>query len=248
MGVQIVDLKEKNCNTKRHPWELARKDIILGYFLKQGFAKTIEIVDIGSGDLYFTNELSIYFPNIDAVDIGYIDEMSENIRTFNSIQRLSDDYYDVIFLMDVLEHIEYDVAFLESITTKLKKGGRIYITAPSLKFVYSNHDKFLEHYRRYSLSDISNTINNSNLRIRSYSFFFNLLVLPRLIILLLEKVPSYKVNQKIGVGYWPYDEKHIFTQLIRNMLKLDAFLLFYLTKYKIYLPGLSIFVEVEKPI
>lgn len=58
--------------------------------------------------------------------------------------------YDTIIYIDVLEHIENDAANMEAAYQLLNKNGHLIILSPAFNFLYSNFDKSIGHYRRYS--------------------------------------------------------------------------------------------------
>ncbi len=62
---------------------------------------------------------------------------------------------DAVVLLNVLEHIEGDVAGLGQILRILKPGGVLVLEVPSGPSLYDIYDKTLMHYRRYSLSGLS---------------------------------------------------------------------------------------------
>lgn len=63
------------------------------------------------------------------------------------------DRWDVIFLLDVIEHIHDDVAVINNCRDALKPGGLMIITTPALHFFWSYNDEIIKHYRRYSKKD-----------------------------------------------------------------------------------------------
>ena len=62
--------------------------------------------------------------------------------------------YDVIVLLDVLEHVDPPVPFLESVTWHLKPGGTLMINVPALPGLFSAYDDVLGHYRRYTSASL----------------------------------------------------------------------------------------------
>lgn len=58
--------------------------------------------------------------------------------------------FDVVLLMDVLEHIEDDTGALAHVARHCKTGSHLFITVPAFPFLWSKHDDFLGHYRRYT--------------------------------------------------------------------------------------------------
>jgi SAM-dependent methyltransferase len=62
--------------------------------------------------------------------------------------------YSVVILFDVIEHIEDDSGFLESVLFHLKHGGLLIINVPALQFLFSKYDRAAGHLRRYSLGQL----------------------------------------------------------------------------------------------
>lgn len=60
-----------------------------------------------------------------------------------------EDFFDLVFCFDVLEHIADDELALSKISRLLKKNGRLVFTVPAFNFLYSRHDTALRHFRRY---------------------------------------------------------------------------------------------------
>ncbi|MDE2458547.1 MAG: class I SAM-dependent methyltransferase [Rhodospirillales bacterium] len=58
--------------------------------------------------------------------------------------------FDLICLFDVLEHIDTDLEFLKSAHSVAGQGGKILISVPACQSMWSRHDEFLHHKRRYS--------------------------------------------------------------------------------------------------
>ncbi len=57
-------------------------------------------------------------------------------------------------MMDVIEHVEDDVGLVRGYVDKVAGGTRFIVTVPALMWLWSGHDVFLEHYRRYTLTSI----------------------------------------------------------------------------------------------
>ena len=66
----------------------------------------------------------------------------------------ADKRFDAILYIDVLEHIEDDVAELERSAARLRQGGHIVVLAPAHQSLYSEFDKAIGHFRRYSKASL----------------------------------------------------------------------------------------------
>lgn len=62
--------------------------------------------------------------------------------------------YDMILLMDVIEHIDDDLAFLNASLNHLAPGGIVVINVPAHMLFYSKYDQVAGHKRRYNRGDI----------------------------------------------------------------------------------------------
>jgi SAM-dependent methyltransferase len=78
-------------------------------------------------------------------------------------------------LFDVIEHIENDLSFLRSIRNLMKKGGRLYATVPSYRFLWSEEDVNAGHFRRYALKDICRVLESAGFQLEYSTYIFRLL-------------------------------------------------------------------------
>lgn len=83
--------------------------------------------------------------------------------------------FDLICFFDVLEHIEEDVATLVATKKMLAQGGRMLITVPAYRWLWSAHDEFLHHKRRYSALELREKAAAAGLRVERISYFNTLL-------------------------------------------------------------------------
>jgi SAM-dependent methyltransferase len=65
------------------------------------------------------------------------------------------DSFDLIALLDVLEHVPDDRGSLDAILTRLKPGGAVLLTVPANPWMWSAHDVAHHHHRRYRKADIA---------------------------------------------------------------------------------------------
>jgi SAM-dependent methyltransferase len=201
------------------------------------------IADIGAGDRFFDHQLIAAYPHIKeitAVDVNYENEgdNDERIVTCTDVVALKDGHFDIIFMMDVLEHIFDDKLFFATVMSKLKMGGKVVITVPAFQQLYSNHDRFLKHYRRYSKKQLDELFCRQPLSIVSQYYFYTSLWVIRWLQMKYEQKESTVHDD--GVGHWQYGREHIITRMIKLVLDCDFELNHYLYKWGIIPPGLSL--------
>ena len=99
-------------------------------------------------------------------------------------------------LFDVIEHVENDLTFLQSIKSLVQQDGRVYATVPAYLLLWSDEDISAGHFRRYSLKGITNVLETAGFEVEFASYIFRFLPLP---IFLLRTLP-YKLGIKRSVA------------------------------------------------
>jgi len=85
--------------------------------------------------------------------------------------------FDLIVLLDVLEHIDDDSKSLTTVRKLMNNKGIILITVPAFQWLWSEHDVIHHHKRRYSKSELREKLDSSGFRIK-YISYFNTLLFP----------------------------------------------------------------------
>lgn len=83
--------------------------------------------------------------------------------------------YDLVALLDVLEHVPDDVGSLRAIHRRLKPGGALLMTVPANPWMWSAHDRAHHHFRRYTRKQLKDLFLRSGLEIELLSYFNSLL-------------------------------------------------------------------------
>ena len=249
-----MDLREvSNENIERHPWELSRTRKIMDVCKKTladlHLEGDLRIANIGAGDTYFDQCYLSKFPAdfIYAVDTGYdtLDSDATNIQKVHDLSLLSGEtMLDAVFMMDSLEYMPDDAAYLRTILEKVKPGGKLIFTLPAFQFLFSDHDIHVENLRRYSITSFKKTANHvPSLKVLDHHYFYCSLFCVRFLKKILH-LPIDK-DQKITAA-WKYGRKNIITVLLTACLNLDYQFCKVLHFLKIYIPGLSLLVVCEK--
>lgn len=66
----------------------------------------------------------------------------------------SQQQFNSILYIDVLEHIEHDAAELQTAFARLQPGGYLLVLVPAHPFLYAPFDKAIGHFRRYNKSSL----------------------------------------------------------------------------------------------
>ena len=88
------------------------------------------------------------------------------------------DTFDLIALLDVLEHVADDEASLTAIRARLKPGGRLVVTVPANPWMWTAHDAAHHHHRRYRKRELAALARRTGFAIDLLSPFNSLLFPP----------------------------------------------------------------------
>lgn len=89
---------------------------------------------------------------------------------------------DMVVVLDVLEHVDNDLAVLEELRRVLRPGGSLVATVPAFGFLWSEHDEALHHRRRYTGYELRNKLTRSGFEVERCSFYLASLFFPILFI------------------------------------------------------------------
>jgi 2-polyprenyl-3-methyl-5-hydroxy-6-metoxy-1,4-benzoquinol methylase len=134
------------------------------------------ILDVGAGSGVFSRILleSTSAESSICVDPGYEsdrdDECAGKALAFR--RSVDDASADLVLFMDVLEHVDDDVAFLDQYSRSMAPGSHVLITVPAFQFLFSGHDVFLEHRRRYTIRSLESVTRRAGLEIVTSRYFF----------------------------------------------------------------------------
>lgn len=87
-----------------------------------------------------------------------------------------DNLFEVVFALDVLEHVENDEACVSEISRILKKYGYAIVSIPHRKRFYTTQDKLIGHYRRYEIDEIKELFLNFSLKCIEYFGIYGILM------------------------------------------------------------------------
>ena len=252
-----MDLREEKLVSGgfvRHPWEVARLAFTLGQLkrLLSSQDREMKILDVGCGDAFVVNSIASCFPNHSfyGIDIELSEkqlqqlekENQENVQVVNSYKELEatvDGEIDLLLFMDILEHIEEPVAFVDEILKmpNVRKEVVLFITVPAFQHLFMSHDRFLGHYRRYTRSLLIRHCNSLELIVEKSGYFFSLLYPLRFLQSMLEKFQT-QANDNSQLT-WKGSKS--MAEVVANVMKLGFWLESILRRASVHLPGLSVF-------
>ncbi|MGD9883600.1 MAG: class I SAM-dependent methyltransferase [Reyranella sp.] len=134
------------------------------------------VLDVGAGSGFFSRHL---LERTDAtaalcVDTGYPSDRddSSNGKPVRFRRTIGAVDCNLVLMMDVLEHVDDDCGLVRRYADKVPPGAHFLVTVPAFRFLWSGHDVFLEHKRRYRLDEIEAVLRAAGLEIVRGSYYF----------------------------------------------------------------------------
>lgn len=167
----------------KHWWFVGRRMIVEKIIRQLKLEKHSQIFEAGCGTGGNLNMLARY-GEVSAMELDEMACQLANERKVTTVKSGSlpdkipfSDEYDLIVLLDVLEHIDNDLEAAIALNSRLKPGGYLLVTVPAYQFLWSKHDEMNHHKRRYTLKQLKKVIKNSGYTVR-YSSYFNSFLFP----------------------------------------------------------------------
>ena len=152
---------------------------------------------------------------------------------------LGSECFDLITVMDVLEHLQDDQAALCEFFRVLKPGGRLIATIPAYPHLWSEHDIALMHHRRYTRAQFGERVQKAGMRLEKLSHTMTTLY------------PLVAMQRRLNAHHPPHQPPHAAMPLFPtpvNRLLTGFFTLENTLARNVNLPfGVTIFCVAVKP-
>ena len=171
--MDVKELSQISGPPEAHWYYAAKFDLLAATVRAFGARR---IVDVGAGSGVFARLLLERTDCQEAtcVDPAYQRDYDEIVN--GKVLRFRRGYvgqdFDLILLMDVLEHVDDDVGLLSNVVTSVRPGTPVFITVPAFSFLWSAHDVFLGHRRRYTSTMLASTMTAAKLNVHRIRYFY----------------------------------------------------------------------------
>jgi SAM-dependent methyltransferase len=145
------------------------------------------VLDIGCGSGVTMEYLSqagaaaVRGIEIDPLALRPNSPINEHIVVGDLLDLSIDETYDVVVMLDVLEHVEADRVALTKVETCMSDDGLLILTVPAYDWLWSSHDVTNAHFRRYTAKQLRKRLESSGFRVDQIGYMFAGLVPPKLV-------------------------------------------------------------------
>ena len=164
------------------------------------------VLDIGCGSGVTMEHLSaagaanVRGIEIDPLALRADSPINERIVVGDLFDLDIDETYDIVVMLDVLEHIEADTSALTKVAAFMSHDGLLILTVPAYGWLWSSHDVTNAHFRRYSAKQLRARLESSGFRVDQIGYMFAGLVPPKLVMRWLEMAGVDLGNSSVDAG------------------------------------------------
>jgi SAM-dependent methyltransferase len=208
----------------RHWWYRGRRTVIDRVLCGVELPAHARILDAGCGSGRNMLELSRH-GTVTGVELSATsaalarDRNSGEVLTCSVLEMpFADDSFDLAVSLDVIEHLDDDLAALRELRRVVAPGGALLLTVPAYQWLWSGHDEINHHRRRYTRRTLHAVAERAGWR-QVRTTYFNSLLLPIAILLrVLDRVNRKTTESSLDL--WVPPEP--FNWLLERPLALEA--------------------------
>ena len=189
-------------------------------------SRALSIADVGCG---FGSNISLLnrFGNVTALEtnseairhVQHVWEGSVRCLAWEFPERIHQ-RFDLILLADVLEHIHDDALMIDWVHEHLNDGGHAWVTVPAHRYLWTQMDDVVHHYRRYSKQDLL-PLFEKKFEVVKFSYY-NMFLFPVKL--------AFVLFDRLNRAFWPGTAKRSYTEmppalinaLFKHVMSLEA--------------------------
>lgn len=141
---------------------------LINFIKKNTKNTTSKILDFGAGSGTYADMLGKEGIKVDCLEPDAVlqKELSrKSYKVLSDVKDLKPATYDIIYALNVLEHIEDDESIVVALTNALKKGGKLIIYVPAFQVLFTSMDEKVGHHRRYRTDRLASHANKASLKV-----------------------------------------------------------------------------------
>jgi ubiquinone/menaquinone biosynthesis C-methylase UbiE len=199
------DLYQELFQVEDSHWWHQHKRRLIHQFINKLFTNPGKVLDLGAGTGKILSELESKDWQVQGIDsspqaIKWSKKRGVKLKLADSAKQplpFPPNYFDLILVLDFLEHLQSESKTLSNINKVLKPSGYLIITVPANPRLYSYWDKMLGHYRRYDKITLQKILKDHDFKVKQITYFFSFSLIPAILVRTIKKI----FNQKQGSDF-----------------------------------------------
>jgi SAM-dependent methyltransferase len=172
----------------RHWWYRGRRTVLDGVIAGLALPGDARILDAGCGSGRNMIELARH-GTVTGVELSQTSVSLASARGAGEVvagsvleMPFAENSFDLAVSLDVIEHLEDDLAALGELRRTVAPDGALLVTVPAYQWLWSGHDVINHHHRRYTRNSLRRVAEQAGWR-QVRTTYFNSLLLPAAIVL-----------------------------------------------------------------
>lgn len=193
----------------RHWWYRGRRTVLDGVLDGLDLPQPARILDAGCGSGRNMVELAghgtVTGIELSQTSVALARERNRGEVVAGSILQMpfADDSFDLAMSLDVIEHLEDDLAALRELRRVVAPGGALLVTVPAYQWLWSGHDEINHHHRRYTRRSLQRVAERAGWRQRRTTYFNSLLLPVAILLRILERVNTKTTESSLDLWVPP---------------------------------------------
>ena len=172
----------------RHWWFRAKRALVMDAL--ESVPLDGVAVDVGCGSGAMVRELSARWPVVVGTDFEKhaLDLSRQRFTGLGGVQAAAEfvplrtAIAGCVVSLDVIEHLDDDVAGLREYRRVVEDGGLVVVAVPAYRWAWSDHDVALGHRRRYTRRSLRRALEAAGLKVERTTYFHSWLVPPAFVL------------------------------------------------------------------
>jgi SAM-dependent methyltransferase len=185
----------------RHWWYRGRRTVFAGVLAGLGLPAGARVLDAGCGSGRNMVELA-RFGAVTGIELSPTSVALARARDVGQViagsvleMPFADDSFELAVTLDVIEHLDDDLAALRELRRVVAPGGALLVAVPAYQWLWSGHDVINHHHRRYTRRSLQRVAEQAGWK-QLRTTYFNSLLLPVAILLrVLDRINSARTTE-----------------------------------------------------
>ncbi|KPL11309.1 hypothetical protein AMJ85_03910 [candidate division BRC1 bacterium SM23_51] len=205
-------------------WFQGRKEIVFELLRRHTPLVTdrLSVLDVGCGTGLVLEGLRPYARPVgidfSRLAMGYCVKRGIERLVCGRVETLpfGDQTFDLLLALDLLEHIDDDAALLRELWRVCRPGGHVLISVPAYRFLWSDHDEALHHFRRYTRVSLKQLLRSTDFEVVRFTHAITLLLPPIAAFRLIQRAAKPKGRPKTHLIHLPAAVNRLLIALLKG--------------------------------